>query len=308
MATIITDLKNNFRRGNIHIRLIYINVAIFVVVALTGIVLRLFNIPSANLIQCFEMPASLPNFAVQPWAILTYMFLHADLLHILFNMLWLFWFGDLFWPSTCGDCISWAASAVDCSTCWPTTSSPISVRWPTILSCWVLRHPCWPSWRLRLTANPIIPSACYSWAVSGIHNKRLLQCTGQTLLHHTDPDRHCDRINQDVQSPGYALHNAAGSAGQHPYSPDRILCSPIPHLLCSTRRNLHHGASVQSAAAGAGTMNFPPPVTDLPRVRCCNCQQWVSLYPTIFGFCRTSNAVKYQNGACSQWIWNAANV
>lgn len=96
MATIITDLKNNFRRGNIHIRLIYINTAVFLVVALIGIVLRLFNWPSASFVQWFEMPASLPNFVVQPWAILTYMFLHADLLHLLFNMLWLFWFGDLF--------------------------------------------------------------------------------------------------------------------------------------------------------------------------------------------------------------------
>ena len=96
MATIITDLKNNFRRGNVHIRLIYINAAVFLVVALTGIVLRLFNLSSASLVQWFEMPASLPNFVVQPWAILTYMFLHADFLHVLFNMLWLFWFGDLF--------------------------------------------------------------------------------------------------------------------------------------------------------------------------------------------------------------------
>ena len=96
MATIITDLKNNFRRGNVHIRLIYINAAVFLVVALTGIVLRLFNLSSASLVQWFEMPASLPNFVAQPWAILTYMFLHADFLHVLFNMLWLFWFGDLF--------------------------------------------------------------------------------------------------------------------------------------------------------------------------------------------------------------------
>ena len=96
MATIITDLKNNFRRGNTHIRLIYINTAVFLAVALTGIALRLFNLPSASFVQWFEMPASLPNFALQPWAILTYMFLHTDFLHILFNMLWLFWFGDLF--------------------------------------------------------------------------------------------------------------------------------------------------------------------------------------------------------------------
>ena len=38
MATIITDLKENFRRGGIHVRLIYINVAVFILVALTGIV------------------------------------------------------------------------------------------------------------------------------------------------------------------------------------------------------------------------------------------------------------------------------
>ena len=30
MATIITDLKETFRRGNIYIQLIYINVAVFI--------------------------------------------------------------------------------------------------------------------------------------------------------------------------------------------------------------------------------------------------------------------------------------
>lgn len=96
MATIIIDLKNNFRQGNTHIRLIYINAAVFIVTALTGIILRLFNIGLVSPFQWFEMPASLQNFVVQPWSIVTYMFLHADFLHVLFNMLWLFWFGDLF--------------------------------------------------------------------------------------------------------------------------------------------------------------------------------------------------------------------
>ena len=32
MGTIITDLKEAFRRGNIYIQLIYINVAVFVVI------------------------------------------------------------------------------------------------------------------------------------------------------------------------------------------------------------------------------------------------------------------------------------
>lgn len=96
MATIITDLKENFRRGNVHIRLIYVNVAVFLVAALAGIVLQLFNRSAGNLLQWFELPASLSNFTWQPWSILTYMFLHANVWHILFNMLWLYWFGTLF--------------------------------------------------------------------------------------------------------------------------------------------------------------------------------------------------------------------
>ena len=35
MATIITDLKESFRRGNIYIQLIYINVGVFVLTTLT---------------------------------------------------------------------------------------------------------------------------------------------------------------------------------------------------------------------------------------------------------------------------------
>ena len=42
------------------------------------------------------LPASIPEFLKQPWSLLSYMFLHADPLHLLFNMLWLYWFGQLF--------------------------------------------------------------------------------------------------------------------------------------------------------------------------------------------------------------------
>ena len=31
-----------------------------------------------------------------PAQLITYMFMHAGILHILFNMLWLYWFGSLF--------------------------------------------------------------------------------------------------------------------------------------------------------------------------------------------------------------------
>ena len=96
MATIINDLKNLFQRGEVHIRLIFINVAVFLAFTLVQIVLMLFNISISDWLQWLEMPASLTQFLRQPWAIITYMFMHAGVMHLLFNMLWLYWFGQLF--------------------------------------------------------------------------------------------------------------------------------------------------------------------------------------------------------------------
>lgn len=96
MTTIITDLRETFRRGNVYIRLIYINAAVFILTTLAGVVFQLFNRSIAGLFEWLELPASLLRFATQPWSLLTYMFMHAGLMHILFNMLWLYWFGALF--------------------------------------------------------------------------------------------------------------------------------------------------------------------------------------------------------------------
>ena len=96
MATIITDLKETFRRGNIYIQLIYINVAVFILTTLTEVMFQLFNRSIAGVFEWLELPASVLRFILQPWSLLTYMFMHAGFMHILFNMLWLYWFGALF--------------------------------------------------------------------------------------------------------------------------------------------------------------------------------------------------------------------
>ena len=96
MATIITDLKESFRRGSIYIQLIYINAAVFILTTLAEVVLQLFNRSLGGVFEWLELPASLSRFIIQPWSVLTYMFMHAGILHILFNMLWLYWFGALF--------------------------------------------------------------------------------------------------------------------------------------------------------------------------------------------------------------------
>ena len=95
MANFISDLKSRFHRGDINLQLIYINVGVFVVTTLVSVFLRLFNIGDASWMNFMTLPASIPEFLKQPWSLLSYMFLHADPLHLLFNMLWLYWFGQL---------------------------------------------------------------------------------------------------------------------------------------------------------------------------------------------------------------------
>lgn len=96
MGSFITDLKNSFNRGNIYIQFIYINVGVFVVTSLFGILWVLFNRDGAFILRYLELPAWTVQFIRQPWSLLTYMFMHAGILHLLFNMLWLYWFGQMF--------------------------------------------------------------------------------------------------------------------------------------------------------------------------------------------------------------------
>lgn len=96
MVTILTDLKSTFRKGNIYIQLIFINAGVFILTTLLEVMLQLFNRSLEGVFEWLELPASFSRFILQPWSMLTYMFMHAGLMHILFNMLWLYWFGALF--------------------------------------------------------------------------------------------------------------------------------------------------------------------------------------------------------------------
>jgi len=96
--SVIDEIKESFRKGTILHKLIYFNLAIFLTVQIVRIALLLSNSSEGFLtfVDYLAVPANLEVLARRPWTLLTYMFLHVDFIHILFNLLWLYWFGTVF--------------------------------------------------------------------------------------------------------------------------------------------------------------------------------------------------------------------
>lgn len=67
---------------------------VWLAVALTSLLGRLFHfhIPIA---EWLTLPSAFPIFITRPWTIITYMGVHFEVLHMLFNVLWLYWFGRI---------------------------------------------------------------------------------------------------------------------------------------------------------------------------------------------------------------------
>lgn len=93
---ILENIKHSFKNGNAITRLIFINAAVFVLLHIVLIAATLFNADASAFINYLALPADIYQLAGKPWTLITYMFLHQDFFHILFNMLTLYWFGKIF--------------------------------------------------------------------------------------------------------------------------------------------------------------------------------------------------------------------
>lgn len=98
-------LKAYFKNSDVLMQFIYINIGVFVMVSIAGLICKngfdvenkdLFNYLNENLFVYLNLPSSFAYFIKKPWTIITYSFLHFDFWHILFNMLLLYWFGRIF--------------------------------------------------------------------------------------------------------------------------------------------------------------------------------------------------------------------
>ena len=88
-----------FKSGSKLYMLIGINVIVFLAIGAASVLENLL-LNSDNVYQLaygyLTLPSYLPRLAAHFWTPLTYMFMHADFLHLLFNMLWLYWPGQIF--------------------------------------------------------------------------------------------------------------------------------------------------------------------------------------------------------------------
>ena len=95
---IIEDLKKVWnKKDNGLIKIIIINVIIFLSIGIIKIFFQIGGLESLYIkfLNSLMLPANLGDFIFKPWSIITYFFLHINFSHILWNMLFLYWFGKI---------------------------------------------------------------------------------------------------------------------------------------------------------------------------------------------------------------------
>lgn len=96
MSDILDNIKRRFNSGNVLMKFIFINVAVFFAIHVVGVVATLFQLSSLDPLAILAVPSQFNILLIRFWTLFTYMFVHVGFIHILFNMLWLYWFGNIF--------------------------------------------------------------------------------------------------------------------------------------------------------------------------------------------------------------------
>jgi len=99
MRSIISKYWNKFKYGNYLTKILYINIAVYILVSISRLFVFLMHFENQGIyyiLNYLMLPANLDSLKYFPWTPITYMFTHEEILHIVFNMLWFYWFGKIF--------------------------------------------------------------------------------------------------------------------------------------------------------------------------------------------------------------------
>ena len=96
--SIIDEIKRSYHLGGVLTKFIYVNIGVFLAVRLLQIFFTLSGGPGTYypIPEWISVPSQLNALLIKPWTLVTYMFVHYEFLHFLFNVLVLYWFGQLF--------------------------------------------------------------------------------------------------------------------------------------------------------------------------------------------------------------------
>ena len=94
-----SDIRYWLRQGNTINHLLFWNIVVFLllgVVHVAGWISPATGFIPTFLYEQLSLHSAIPAFISKPWGLLTYMFTHVAIFHFFFNMLNLYWFGNLF--------------------------------------------------------------------------------------------------------------------------------------------------------------------------------------------------------------------
>jgi membrane associated rhomboid family serine protease len=98
---LLNDIQLKIKSGNPVTRLIIINVIVFLFISIARILVFLSGESETAvsfeqfLLNNFSLPLSFSGLFHKPWTLVTYMFTHIAFTHIFWNLLTLYWFGQI---------------------------------------------------------------------------------------------------------------------------------------------------------------------------------------------------------------------
>lgn len=94
-----SGFSTSFSQNSLLVKLIYANLIVFIGIKVLHLPFWLMTIdisPEQWALNWLAVPSNLSSLLYKPWTLVTYMFLHVGFLHLLTNMLWLYFLGQIF--------------------------------------------------------------------------------------------------------------------------------------------------------------------------------------------------------------------
>ena len=96
MKIFFDKISSEFKLSSNLNKIIYLNIIFFVIIKVCSSIFFLFEINTNEFFNKLYLPAEINLIKLQPWSIFSFMFIHLNFVHLIFNMLLLYFIGNIF--------------------------------------------------------------------------------------------------------------------------------------------------------------------------------------------------------------------